>query len=186
MSETQLLFVFLGLPWLILVVIFWVAFSVQKKAFQPYVNRFQSMEVLPLQKVRIPFSRWEKKRMKDSLLAAEENHCLFVKILFLPLLKIPYSSCSKIEGKKDFLNTTQVRFTFKDPELKPLRMAFKEKNWPAFPELKAALRETPALPNELLSNVIKNKELHKALLGVMILPVVFLILALLVAAVLLK
>lgn len=111
-----------------------IAIFIQNKLYKPLVDRFRSEEALSDPK-RLHYVYYGFFRMRNAATAMEKDQCFFIKIFFLPGLKIPYSSCKTITAKNTIMNHKWVTFTFQDEGLKPLMVLITASEWAAFPTL---------------------------------------------------
>lgn len=133
------------LPLGIVFFVFTLTMLLQRTSYKELLKRFTYSDTFPVS-IKPHLFQYGLARIKNATKVAEQGEDLFIKIWFIPALKIPYSAFSEIQAKEDFLQRSRVQFKFKDNSLKPVAILFKKEQLMDFPALRKKLTTLSAIP----------------------------------------
>lgn len=133
------------LPLGIVFFVFTLTMLLQRTSYKELLRRFTYSDTFPVS-VKPRLFQYGLARMKNATQVAEQGEDLFIKIWFIPALKIPYSAFSEIQAKEDFLQRSLVQFKFKDKSLKTVAILFKKEQLMDFPTLRKKLTTLNSIP----------------------------------------
>ncbi len=141
------------LPLGIVCFVFTLTILLQRTSYKELLSRFTHSDTFPVS-VKPRLFQYGLARMKNATKVAEQGEDLFIKVWFIPALKIPYTAFSEIQTQEDFLQRSLVRFKFKDSTLKNLAILFRKDQLMGFPALRKRASGTSTVAAKQSAKVI--------------------------------